>query len=195
MIRMLTRTRNWLRAVFRRGTLDREMRTEMREHLDLSTQRFLARGMSLAEARYAARREFGNVAVLEEQGRDARGAAWIDSVIRDVAYAMRSLRASPAFATVAIVSLAIGIGANTAIFSLIDAVMLKTLPITRPNELVQVNVGDFSGTASSFNGVFTNPMWEALRDRTSAFASYATSSVEGFNLATGGEERLANGAW
>src|SRR3954469_1680514 len=109
----MRRLPTWLRSVFRRGTLDREMRVEMRDHLDLSTQRFIGRGMPLAKARYAARIEFGNVAVLEERGREARGAAWVDALRRDVAYAMRSLRTSPAFATVAILSLAIGIGANT----------------------------------------------------------------------------------
>jgi hypothetical protein len=81
---MFLRIRSWLRAAFRRGTLDQEMRQEMREHLELSTQRFKDRGMSLAQARYAARREFGNVAVLEEQGRDARGALWIESVRSDI---------------------------------------------------------------------------------------------------------------
>jgi putative ABC transport system permease protein len=187
--------RNWLRAVFRRGTLDREMRAEMRAHLDLATQRFVARGMSLAAARYAARVEFGNVAVLEEEGRDARGAAWIDSVIRDVGYALRSLRASPAFATVAVLSLGIGIGANTAIFSLIDAVMLKSLPIERPGELVRVMTGDSTRSINSFGGIFTNPMWEALRDRTSRFAAYATSGGTEFNLASGGEARPVAAAW
>src|SRR4051812_21832897 len=170
---MLTGTRNWLRAIFRRGTLDREMRSEMREHLDLSTQRYMARGMSLAEARYAARREFGNVAVLEEQGRDARGAVWVESVRSDLRYAARALRASPAFAMVAIVSLAIGIGANTAIFSLIDSVMLKSLPVAHPEQLAILEMRDSdAGTASGNvhvggfgNTIFTNPMWEQIRDR------------------------------
>jgi putative ABC transport system permease protein len=198
----MRRLTQWLRAAFRRGTLDREMRQEMREHLDLSTQRYLARGMSLAEARYAARREFGNIAVLEEQGRDARGAVWLESVRGDLRYAVRALRASPAFATVAILSLAIGIGANTAIFSLIDSVMLKSLPVVHPEQLVVVTVGDSASDSGlgakgqTFgNSVFTNPMWEQIRDRGSSFGSYAVSGTTSFDLASGGEARPAAGEW
>jgi hypothetical protein len=75
--------RQWLRAVFERRTLDREMREEMQRHIDLTTQRLIERGMTPGDARWAARREFGNVGVLEEQGRDARGAIWVGSVSRD----------------------------------------------------------------------------------------------------------------
>ena len=112
---MLRRIRHWLRAAFRRDRLEREMVQEMRQHLDISTERYVARGLPALEARWAARREFGNTTYLEEEGRDAWGTTWVDSVRGDLRYAARALRASPAFATVAILSLAIGIGANTEI--------------------------------------------------------------------------------
>src|SRR4030088_2856478 len=86
-----------------------------------------------------------------------------DSLRQDVRYAFRNLRSSPGFAAVAVLSLALGIGANTAIFSLIDAVMLKFLPGSPPEELLQVT---FGGTDTNF----TNPLWEALRERQQAFS-------------------------
>jgi putative ABC transport system permease protein len=193
---MRHRIRSWLRAALRRGAMDRDMGEEMRQHLERAEERLVARGMSPADARAAARREFGNVTVLEEQGREARGVAWIDSVRGDLRYALRALRTSPAFAAVAMLSLAIGIGANTAIFSLIDAVMLKSLPVARPAELVRLRLVDSGATAASPGGThFTNPMWEQLRDRTAPFATYAVSGTTRFNLAAGGERRSANGLW
>src|SRR5688572_5384069 len=109
--------------------MNREMNDEMRDHLARATERLMARGIPRADAEAAARREFGNLAVLTEEGRDARGASWVESLRGDVRYGLRSLRRSPAFAAVAVISLAIGIGANTAIFSLINAVMLRPLPV------------------------------------------------------------------
>jgi predicted permease len=102
-------------------------------------------------------------------------------------YAIRALRSSPGFAAVAILSLALGIGANTAIFSLIDSVILKTLPVSHPEQLLQVTIGD--------NPFFTNPIWEQLRDRQDAFSGIFAYGFERFNLAAGGEARYAQGAY
>ena len=88
----------------------------------------------------------------------------LDALLQDVRYAIRALRSGPGFAAVAILSLALGIGANTAIFSLIDAVILKALPVRHPEELVQVMMG-----AQSYTG-FPNPTWEHLRDRQDVFS-------------------------
>jgi len=107
--------------------------------------------------------------------------------LHDVRYALRTLRTSPAFAAVAILSLALGIGANTAIFSLIDALLLKYLPVTHPEQLLQVTVGEGSS--------FTNPMWEELRDRQDVFQGVFAYGGAGFNLARGGEARPAQGNW
>jgi predicted permease len=107
---------------------------------------------------------------------------------QDLRYAVRALRTSPAFTAVAVLSLALGIGANTAIFSLIDAVMLKYLPVSHPEELVQVTMGQQGG-------MFTNPIWEQLRDRQDVFSGVLAYGTTRFNLTAGGESRYAQGNW
>ncbi|HEX4596099.1 MAG TPA: ABC transporter permease [Bryobacteraceae bacterium] len=111
----------------------------------------------------------------------------LDVVLQDIRYAIRTLRSSPAFAAVAILSLALGIGANTAIFSLIDAAILKSLPVRHPEELVQVMMGE-----QSYEG-FSNPTWEHLRDRQDVFSGIFAYGQWAFNLAAGGEARPVNG--
>jgi putative ABC transport system permease protein len=108
-----------------------------------------------------------------------------DSLLHDLRYALRTLRSSPAFAAVAILSLALGIGANTAIFSLIDSVLLKTLPVTQPEELLQV----------TGQGGYSNPVWEQIRDRQDVFSGIFAYNMRGFNLASGGEARHVQGAF
>ena len=111
-----------------------------------------------------------------------------DDVLQDVRYALRALRSSPGFAAIAILSLALGIGANTAIFSLINAVILKTLPVSHPEQLVEL--------VKTENGVtLTNPIWEQVRDRQDVFSgAFAYSPIQ-LNLARGGEVRNASTAW
>jgi len=189
--------RNLFRALFRHDAMNREMNDEMRAHLDHATERLMERGLSRREAEAQARREFGNVSLLAEQGRDARGAAFVEVLRGDMRYGFRSLRASPAFTLVAILSLAIGIGANTAIFSLINAVMLKPLPVSHPEELVQVAMRDSVPTdpASLGSTYFTNPLWESLRDATRPYASYAVGDQGDFSLVSGGVVRTARGMY
>src|SRR4051794_3457884 len=113
----------------------------------------------------------------------------LDTVWQDSRHAIRALRNDPGFAVVTALSLALGIGANTAIFSLIDAVMLKTLPVSHPEELVQVTAGGAGG------GYFSNPIWEQIRDRQDAFSGIFAYCRWAFNLASGGEARNVNGAY
>src|ERR1700683_630147 len=94
-----------------------------------------------------------------------------DAILQDVRYAMRTLRSTPGFAAVAILSLALGIGANTAIFSLIDSLLLKTLPVSHPEQLLQVTMGK--------DEYFTNPIWEQLRDRQDVFSGIFAYGMEG----------------
>ena len=108
-----------------------------------------------------------------------------DAVLQDLRYALRAIRRSPGFAAVAILSLALGIGANTAIFSLIDSLILKTLPVAHPEQLLQVT--------SSDGAYFTNPIWEQIRGRQDVFSGVFAYGGNGFNLAAGGEARNVRG--
>jgi len=108
----------------------------------------------------------------------------LETLTHDLRYAIRALRSSPAFASVAILSLALGIGANTAIFSLINSVILKTLPVSHPEQLVRLNLSDSTN--------FTNPLWEQIRDRQDVFSGVFAVGSGRFNLAAGGEARFAD---
>ena len=174
-----------------RTALSADIEREMAFHMAERADDLVARGMSEADARREARRRFGNPSVQKERTRDADVLTWLESLGADVRYAVRALRASPGFALVAILSLGLGIGANTAIFSLINAVVLKTLPGERPEELVQVTMGGDEG------GATCSPIRSGSRFATARTCSPACSptAATGFNLTAGGEVRRARGDW
>jgi predicted permease len=127
-----------LRELFRTTRLDGELDEEVGLHLQMMEDEFRRNGMTVAEARAAARREFGGVTHAMEAYRDQRGFPWIESWAKDVRYALRGLRRSPGFTAAAVVSLALGIGANTAVFSIIDTILLRPLPYRNPGQLVRL---------------------------------------------------------
>src|SRR5438034_2570936 len=157
---------SWL-PWYRRRAREAELERELRSHLDLEAEEQREAGVSPEEAGYAARRALGNTVRIKEDVRMAWGFQWLETLLRDLSYGVRQLRRSPGFTAVAVLTLALGIGANTAIFSLSDAVMLRMLPVEKPEELMQVQYGDpdWSGEGAHF----TNPLWEQLRDRQDVF--------------------------
>ena len=123
---------------------------------------------------------------------------WEDEMIQDLRYGFRMLIKNPSFTFVAVMSLALGIGANTAIFQLLDVVRLRTLPVKAPQELAEVrltNMGGARGNFSSWHPVVTNPIWEQIRQRQESFSSLFAWAADGFNLAQGGEVRPAQALW
>jgi predicted permease len=161
-----------LRALFRREKLDAEMSEEMRAHLEMQTQQNIARGMPPGEACYAARRSFGGEEQIKERARDARTWRGLDELAQDLRYAVRQLRRAPGFAVVVVGTLALGIGGTTAVYSVVDTVILHPVPGRDADRLVQI------GERSRFNdqeeGV-TPPVLEAVAAQKDIFAGLARS--------------------
>ena len=157
-----------LRSLFRRDTVESEADTELRFHFDQQVEKYLKSGLTREEAIRRARLEFGGHEQLKEEIRDARGVSLLETLFQDIRYGLRILGRTPVITGVAILSLALGIGANTAIFSLIDTVMLRLLPVQKPEELVQVLRANFSGGGEGTPS-FTNPLWEEIRDNQDVF--------------------------
>ena len=183
---------SWLHRllnVLRPARGSRELDRELEFHLAERTDELAASGLSARDAAHEARRRFGNRTLHAEQAREIDGLAWLESLLADARYAIRALAATPSFTLVAIASLALGIGANTAIFSLTNALVLKSLPVSRPEQLARLTMD------ADDNDRFTNPLWEQVRDRTTGFAEGFAYSSSGFDLANGGVRRPALGAW
>jgi predicted permease len=160
-----------IKELIRRARLDGELDEEVNLHLQMMEEEFRRRGMSEAEARAAARREFGGVALAKEAYRDQRGFPRIESFAKDVRYALRGLRCSPGFTAAAVLSLALGIGVNTAIFSLFHTLMLRMLPVAHPEQLVWINRTGGWGV-----GTVSEPLYREIAGRTDLFRGVIATS-------------------
>jgi len=149
-----------LRGLFRRKSMDAALDEEVQSHLRMAAQERMEKGETAEQARVSALREFGNVGLVQEVTRDMWGWGWLEALLQDVRYAARQLRKNPAFAAVAVVTLALGIGVNTALFSLLHDTMLERLPISRPQELVQLTWHQRHDLGWNFNWPDYRPLLE-----------------------------------
>jgi MacB-like protein len=169
--------KSWLPWRWRQAR-EADLERELRDHLDLEAEEQREAGLSPEKAAYAAHRTLGNTALIKEDVRMAWGFQWLESLLQDVRYGLRQLRRNPGFAVVAVLTLALGIGANTAIFTLINAVMLDSLPVTNPHELYRLgdnnNCCVMIGTQNGGSFVlYSYPLYENLRDHTPEFSELA----------------------
>jgi putative ABC transport system permease protein len=179
-------------SFWKRKQRDEELSEEIQAHLTLGAREEMESGQSRKDAQLAARHEFGNETLARETTRDMWGWRWLDELMQDVRYGLRLLGKNPGFTVVAILTLALGIGANTAIFSLVDTVMLKMLPVQSPEQLMVLAIRAPKSTGDP-DPEFTNPIWEQIRDQQDVFSGVFAWSQRRFDLAQGGESHLANG--
>src|SRR5688500_12721166 len=154
--------------------------------------------MPLDAAPRAAYRKLGNPTLVREEIYQMNTLGWLETLLQDLRYGARLLRLNPAFASVAILSLALGVGANTAIFQLIDAVRLRPLPVQAPDALAEVRIAERRGASGSFTGrrpQLTYALWRELSESQQAFSSIAAWTSSAFDLADGGEARFAEGLY
>jgi predicted permease len=189
---------NWLSRLVRKNKMERQLRAELEDHFNRQVADNLSAGMPDAEARRDARLKFGGLDKIIEDCRDARGTAWLESIVQDVRYAVRTLFKTPGFTATAILTLALGIGANAAIFQLLDAVRLRSLPVPEPSKLAQVEVrgGNHGfGINSSDETSLTYPLWLQIRDHQQSFSSLFAWRTIGFELGGGDRPRDSTGMW
>jgi predicted permease len=189
---LFARVRSWFRASSQRADFEREMQDEMRIHLELYQAELRRQGVPDAEARRRALAEFGSVEARKEECREAVGLRLLDELRGDVTYAVRLLRRSPAFTFVALLSLGLGIGANTAIFSLIDTVLVKTLPVEDPQGLFFV---DNSGGKSGGSNGPPYPCFERLRDHNRFLSGIAAFDERLFKVSIDGVPERVRGQY
>ena len=183
-----------LKMLLHRRRFHDELDEELRLHLDLRQQRNIEAGLSPEAARRAAYRRFGNTTRIKEKSLMTWGSEAIESFLQDAAYGTRALLRNPALTIVALISLALGIGANTAIFSLLDAVLLRSLPVKDPDQLVVLGGGDENGIGSSFvdTELYSYPFFSQLRQKNAVFSDVAaifsmSSNVHGILLSSSGQ--------
>ncbi|MGB6682300.1 MAG: ABC transporter permease, partial [Candidatus Acidiferrum sp.] len=178
-------------GILKRRKLDGDLDAELRGHIDALTEENIRRGMNEKEARHAARREFGGVEQTKESYRDQRGLPFFETLAQDLRYASRMLAKSPGFTAVTVLTLALGIGANTGLFSLVNSVLLGNLPVRNPQELVVIKYTDDRSQQAEED--FSYPMYQAIRDKNTVFANVLTRSGLDFNASYGGQSERAVG--
>ena len=172
-----------IRTLFRKEKLDADMAEEMRHHLEAQMRRNLAAGMPSDEARFAAQRQFGNVASIQERAREVRGWDWLERLRKDLQFAVRHLLKTPGFTSIAILTLALGIGLNTATFSLLNVILLRPLPFAHSELLVELR----RNTPQNSHGAFAPADYLDLKRVEASFGTFAGYSGQDVSLAEPGQ--------
>lgn len=178
--------RLWHAIRQRRFELD--LSEEMEFHRAMKQHELEGRGLELAKAAFAARRALGSVALAQDRSRDVWLPVWLQGIGQDVRHAIRALCGTRIVTSVAVLSLALGIGANTAMFSLVNSLLLRDIPVREPGRLA-ILLEDGQDTS------WTNPIWEDIRNRSDLFDGTFAWAADRFNLAQGGEAQMVNGIW
>jgi hypothetical protein len=175
---------NWLQQLISRRREYRNLSDEIAEHLQEKVDELVAGGMPRQEAEAAARRQFGNALLLEEHGREVWQWAMFDAILRDLKYALRQLRRNPGFTATVLLTLGVAIGANTAVFSMVNALLLRPLPYSEPERLASLmrNYAS-SGTFDAEDGQ-NGETWELVRDVPAVQAAVYSFDASGVNLQT-----------
>jgi predicted permease len=180
---------NRLRSLLRRSRIEAELEREIVIHLEQLSKEYRAGGMDERQARAAAKRAFGPTERIKENCRDTRRINLIEDFVRDLGYGLRLMRRSPGFTAAAILTLALGIGGNTALFQLLDNIVLRSLPVPEPERLVALSRTSGSGPLSKTSDVFTYPVFSQLRDNAKAAAHLiAFVELERPELSIGGQD-------
>jgi putative ABC transport system permease protein len=187
-----------LRSLFRRATVESEMETELRFHMEREIENYLRAGLTREEATRRARLEFGGYEQIKEEYREARGISLVETLTRDIRYGFRTLTKNPGFSIVAILTLALGIGANTAIFSVVYAALIRPLPYWQPDGLITLTeLRPQEGQSAQSNTRIWDSSYPDYLDWTrqsKSFQSLAGFSGDGFTLYGAGEPELVLGA-
>jgi putative ABC transport system permease protein len=182
-----------LRGLFRRKAMEAALDEEVQSHLRMAAQERMDEGQTSEQARLSAMREFGNVGLVKEVTRDVWGWSWLETLLQDIRYGLRQLRRSPGFTTVAVLTLALGIGANTAVFSLVDTILLRPLPYRNPGELLLVSETLPQMGGDTEIGVAAAEYLD-YRARNRCFAQTGAYEAAGFNLTGEGNPLRVNAA-
>src|SRR6202050_5529854 len=177
----LSRMKNFFRNIFAKRRNDGELDDEVHSYVDLLAEENLRAGMNPEEARRTARIELGGIEQVKEQVREVRSGAWLDSLLQDLRYGARMLRKNPGFTAVAVLILALGIGANTAIFSMINGLMLRTLPVRDPGRLVELLHHSPGEPEPGFNG-FSWDAYQIMRDNNRVFSDLIVGSMNFYTV-------------